>query len=123
ASVSPQAWVGPVLQKPAIDPENLGREARTLYEIDQLLRCVPGARSRPMPLSQLLELEADALIAAHGAGNPIAAHLVRGGSFREGQSGLSDADILAQKISREQAVDAMAKWHWFSGADEAAAAA
>lgn len=91
----------------------LGEESRTLWEIDLLLRAVPGARSAPLPLARLLELEAAALRDAHRTAHPGAAYLVRGSRVRPGQSTATDEEILAAPLSEEEALTCMARWHWF----------
>ena len=66
--------------------EELGTESRTLRQIDRLLRAVPGARSDDLPLGDLVGREADAVVAAHRAGRPEIAYLVRGDKYRPGKS-------------------------------------
>src|SRR5690349_9743877 len=86
--------------------------------IDHLLRAVAGARTERLTLRALVERQAEALIAAHRAGRPEAAYLIRGDRHRPGQSANTDAELLAAPLDRHQAFACLVRWHWF--ADQAA---
>jgi hypothetical protein len=105
-------------------PHKLGPAALALREIDQLLRAVPGARDVRRSVPEVLEGEARALLEAHRAGLPAAAHLVRGDRCRPGKSGKSaqtDAEVLATELTLEGAREAIARWHNYPGWSQAAA--
>lgn len=89
-------------------------ESRTLNDIDQLLRNVPGARSEWLTLGALIEREAETLLAAYQAGHPATAYLVRGDKYRPGQSAATDAEVLAAGLTLEQGRACMVRWHWFA---------
>src|SRR5215468_2186738 len=100
---------------PLPSDEELVTESRTLRQIDRLLRAVPGARSDDLPLGDLVGREADAVVAAHRAGRPETAYLVRGDKYRPGKSAATDAEVLATAITQQSARESMARWHWYSG--------
>jgi hypothetical protein len=84
----------------------------TLRDLDRFLQNVDGARTEELPLVELLEREARALLAAHRAGHPAAPCLIRGGEHRPGKS-KTDAELLAEPMSEEQARKRIAQFHWF----------
>ena len=94
--------------------DRLGPESRALSAIDLLLRSVPGARTKALPLAELLRREADALVSAHRAGEPAAAYLIRGEKYRPGTSQATDAETLTAELTYEQALACIVRWHWFS---------
>ena len=86
--------------------------------IDRLLRAVPGARTERMTLRELIEREAESLMAAHRAGRPEWAYLIRGDRYRPGKSPATDAELRAAPLTRGQARGSIVRFHWFE--DEAA---
>src|SRR5688572_23790987 len=96
--------------------QSLNAESETLRKIDQLLQNIPGVRSQPLPLGELIEREAAALLSAQGRGETCAAYLLRGDKYRPGQSQHTDAELLAAPLSRSEAAAAMTRWHWFRDA-------
>ena len=95
----------------------LGPESCILRDIDVLLQTIPGVRVQELRLIDLLEREAETLIAAHRNAHPGAAYLIRGDKYRRGDSA-TDAEILAAPLARDEALACMVRWHWFSDLSE-----
>lgn len=95
-------------------------ESDTLRDIARLLQAVPGARSEPLTVTQLIEREAAALRAAHARGEPCTAYLIRGDKYRDGAAA-TDAEVLAAPLSADAARAALVRWHWFESAERLAA--
>lgn len=71
-----------------------------------------------MTLRELIEREAESLMAAHRAGRPEWAYLIRGDRYRPGKSPATDAELRAAPLIRAQARGSIVRFHWFE--DEAA---
>jgi hypothetical protein len=92
----------------ALDPN-----ARRLHELDVFFQELPGVRSETLTLLELLEREVDALLAAHRARAAGAAALLRFTGGPRGRPGDTDAEIFGAELTRDQAREAIARWHWF----------
>jgi hypothetical protein len=82
-----------------------------LHPIDRLVCAVPGARTERMTLRELIEREAEALIAAHRAGRPESAYPIRGDRYRPGKSPATDAELLTAPLTRAQALGSIVRFH------------
>jgi hypothetical protein len=91
----------------------LDANARRLHELDVFFQELPGVRSETLTLLELLEREVDALLAAHRARVAGVAALIRGARGQKGRPDESDAAIFDAELTRDQAREAIARWHWF----------
>ena len=78
----------------------LSPEACLLRDIDRLRQTISGVRVQELRLIDLLEREAETLVAAHRNAHPGAAYMIRGDKYRPGQSRATDAEILAAPLTR-----------------------
>jgi ankyrin repeat protein len=78
--------------------------------LDQLFQGLPEVRTKVLPLREVLEREAAALLDAHGARQPAALALLR---LHGGWKKLSDEETFARPLTLEQARAAVASLHRF----------
>jgi ankyrin repeat protein len=100
----------------------MGSESMTSYELDRSLRALPGARTERLTLGELFEREIAWLVSAHGERVPAAALVIRLGRWKIGrpEPDDSDATIFDAALSLEEAREAIARFHWLLGWEEAA---
>jgi hypothetical protein len=91
----------------------LGPVARRLHELDILFQGLPDVRDKTLTLLDLLEREVEALLEAHRARAGSAAALIRFAQSVRGQPNQSDEEIFGAELTRDQAREAIAHWHWF----------
>jgi hypothetical protein len=78
-----------------------------------LFQGLPDVRDKTLNLLDLLEREVEALLRAHRARAASAAALIRFAQSARGRPKQTDDEILAAKLTRHQAREAIAHWHWF----------
>lgn len=87
--------------------------ARRLHELDILFQRLPDVRHKTLTLIDLLEREVEALLEAHRARAGSAAALIRFAQSVRGRPKQTDDEIFGAKLTRQQAREAIAHWHWF----------
>ena len=89
----------------------LSPRARWLHELDILFQELPDVRERKLTLLELLEREVEALLDAHRARAASAAALIRFARFGSERPKDGDDEIFRVELSRDQAREAIARWH------------
>src|SRR5690348_1107448 len=87
-------------------------QSEGLRALDRLFQGLPDVRSKLLPLREVLEREAAALVEAHAARQPAAAALLR---LHGGRKKASDDETFARPLTLEQARAAVASLHRFPG--------
>jgi len=93
----------------------LSPRARRLHELDILFQELPGVREQKLTLLELLEREVEALLGAYGARAAASAALIRFARFGSERPNEPDDEIFSEDLTRDQAREAIARWHWFQG--------
>ncbi len=92
---------------------SLEPEGRRLHELDLLFQELPEARARTLPLADVLEREARALLDGHRAATPAVAELLRLHDPWGDPRPAPDEEIFRRTLSLEQAREAIASFHRF----------
>jgi hypothetical protein len=92
----------------ALDPAS-----RRLHELDILFQELADVRDKTLTLLDLLEREVEALLRAHRARAAGAAVLIRFAQSARGRPNQTDDEIFGVELTRHQAREAIAQWHWF----------
>jgi hypothetical protein len=87
--------------------------ARRLHELDILFQGLPDVRDKTLTLLDLLEREVEALLKAHRARAGSAAALIRFAQSVRGRPKQTDDEVFGAELTRHQAREAIAHWHWF----------
>lgn len=85
-------------------------QSERLRALDHLFQGLPDVRSKALPLREVLEREARALVEAHAARQPAAAELLR---LHGGRKKAPDEEIFASALNVEQARGIIAGLHRF----------
>jgi hypothetical protein len=93
--------------------------SRRLHELDILFQGLPDVRDKTLTLLDLLEREVEALLRTHRAHAASAAALIRFAQSVHGRANQTDDEIFGAELSRHQAREAIAHWHWFESWAEA----
>jgi hypothetical protein len=91
----------------------LSARARRLHELDILFQELPDVREQKLTLLELLERETDALLGAYSARAAAAAALIRFARSGSERPNEPDDEIFSVELTRDQAQEAIARWHWF----------
>jgi hypothetical protein len=88
------------------------RQSEALRALDALFQGLPEVRSQTLPLREVLEREASALIDAHAARQPAAAELLR---LHGGGRKTPEEELFARALTVGQARGVVASLHRFKG--------
>jgi len=91
---------------------------RRCHELDILFQEIRGVRSETLTVGELLDREVEALLGAHRARVACAATVVRQARWQYGRPEETDAAIFDVELTREQAREAIARWHLFGLAQQ-----